>query len=196
MEPILFKFRQRYIFWLGTILILMMNGCLLTPTQQAEVANTLVNETKVVIGQKAVNNEMGSAPSEDSSPKPSPDYSPDQVVTIQLDALKNNNRADDGIATVFSFASPANKRLTGPLKRFKNIIRDPNYRPMLNHLSTSLDPVRISGNEAVQRVTLIDAVGNEIVYLFFLSKQRRSPCAGCWMTDAVIVESVTPGQAA
>lgn len=56
--------------------------------------------------------------------------------------------------------------------------------------------VVITGEVARHRVTVIDATGNEIVYVFFLSKQTEGPCAGCWMTDAVIVESVKPGRTA
>ena len=128
----------------------------------------------------------------DGSPMPSPIYSPEDVVQIQLDALQNNNAADDGIAIVFRFASPRNKRMTGPLRRFAGVIKSPAYRPMLGHQSTLLEAVEIDGREASQRVRLIDQQGNEIIYLFVLTKQSEETCGGCWMTDIVVIEAISP----
>ncbi len=196
MKHLLFKFGRRNIFGLGLVLIGTVSGCLLTPVQQAEVAKTMMQQAKGMIEEKAIKEETRPDQGVDILLMPNPEYSPAQVVEIQLAALKNNDRTDDGIAIVFRFASSANKRSTGPLERFKGIIKNPHYRPLLNHLRTSLDPIKIAGNEAVQRVTLVDTIGNEIVYLFFLSKQLEAPCAGCWMTDGVIVEGITPGQTA
>ncbi|MEM7031165.1 MAG: DUF4864 domain-containing protein [Chloroflexota bacterium] len=132
----------------------------------------------------------------DGSPMPSPVYSPAEVVQIQLDALQTNNDNDDGIEIVFRFASPRNKRMTGPLRRFSGIIKGPAYRPMLGHQSALLEAPLIGTGEAQQRVRLIDQLGNEIIYLFVLTRQTEATCGRCWMTDLVIVESVTPIQSA
>jgi hypothetical protein len=49
-----------------------------------------------------------------SSPFPNAQLTPDQVFKIQLEALRTNDENDRGIEITFRFASPANKRSTGP----------------------------------------------------------------------------------
>jgi hypothetical protein len=118
-------------------------------------------------------------------PQPNPELSPDQVVRIQVEALQNNDSEDRGIEITFRFASPANKQFTGPIGRFKRMVKNPAYRPMLNHKAAEYDPIEISGETATQRVTIIDTNGNATVFRFALSKQSGAPCDGCWMTDSV-----------
>jgi len=92
---------------------------------------------------------------------------------------------DSGIATAFRFASPANQAVTGPLENFIQLVKNPLYRPMLNHRSVGRGPVKVSGDRAEQRVTLTTASGEKAVYLFTLSKQKDEPHKNCWLTDGV-----------
>lgn len=117
---------------------------------------------------------------------PAPDLSPSEVVRIQVEALKNNDSKDTGIEVTFRFASPANKQVTGPLSHFKQMVKNPAYRPMLNHKLAEFGTMRISGDTATQRVTIIEPNGQAAVYLFTLSKQDMPNCHGCWMTDSVV----------
>ena len=57
--------------------------------------------------------------------EPDPSLSPQDVVSIQIEALQNNDTPyeDRGIEITFNFASPTNKRVTGPLERFKVMVR-------------------------------------------------------------------------
>jgi len=57
---------------------------------------------------------------------------------------------------------------------------------LLNHRSAQYSPMAISGNEAHQMVIIIDAEGEEIAYVWALSRQTEGVCKDCWMTDAVI----------
>lgn len=118
---------------------------------------------------------------------PSPELSPVDVVRIQVEALKNNDPTDSGIEITFRFASPANKQVTGPLSRFKQLVKNPTYRPMLNHKLAEFGTIHISGDTATQRVTIIERNGQATVYLFTLSQQDLPNCQGCWMTDSVMV---------
>ena len=52
------------------------------------------------------------------SPTPNDKLLPYDVVKIQLEALKNNNKNDDGIKVTWLFAHPDNKKITGPYERF------------------------------------------------------------------------------
>ena len=48
----------------------------------------------------------------------------------------------------FNFASPANKRITGPLEHFKLSVRNPIYGPMIDFLSAEYRNVKVEGDVA------------------------------------------------
>lgn len=123
----------------------------------------------------------------ETGPEPNPDLSPEDVVKIQVTALQNNNDEDAGIKTTFKFASLQNKQQTGPLARFRQLVKDKAYRPLLNHKTAEYSPIQIDDDTATQRVTIIDKNGQATVYMFTLSKQKTPPCEDCWMTDSVIM---------
>ncbi len=56
--------------------------------------------------------------------EPDPSLSPQDVVSIQIEALQHNDTPyeDRGIEVTFNFASPTNKRMTGPLEHFKVMV--------------------------------------------------------------------------
>lgn len=120
--------------------------------------------------------------------EPSPKLSPEEVVKIQLDALKHNNEPvpDAGIATTFKFASPDNQRVTGPLPRFIKLVHNPMYEDMLEHTAADLSPIKQRGDVAQQIVILTTKSGTRVGYVFELSRQRGGRYDGCWMTDGVI----------
>ena len=57
------------------------------------------------------------------------------VVKMQLSALMNNDSPykDFGILQTWEFAHPNNQRVTGPLERFKNMIKTDSYSMLINH---------------------------------------------------------------
>jgi len=107
------------------------------------------------------------------------------VIHIQVEALRNNDPAtDEGIATVWRFASPANKRVTGPYRAFASTIRS-RYRPLLTAETISYAPLTRDRD----RVTREVAVTTNTVttrYEWVLTRQSRTPYEGCWMTSGVI----------
>ena len=130
-----------------------------------------------------------------TDPVPSPDLSPAEVVRIQVEALQANDdpRPDAGIEAAFRFASPGNRRATGPLPRFAQMIRQ-GYGDMLGFAAAEYDPVKVEGDRAAQRVTLVQADGRRVAYVFGLSRQRGGDCDGCWMTDAVAPAEAPPSR--
>ena len=82
--------------------------------------------------------------------EPDPSLSPQDVVSIQIEALRNNDvpYEDRGIEVTFNFASPANKRMTGPLERFKVMVRSPIYGPMINHRTARYENLMVEGDIA------------------------------------------------
>lgn len=118
---------------------------------------------------------------------PSPDYGPEDVVRIQVEALADNDTPyrNAGIEVAFRFASPANKRFTGPLWRFIRMLYAPTYRHFLFHRAAHVGRADIQGSQATLTVILTAAEGGRVAYLFRLSRQRGGPCEACWMTDEV-----------
>ncbi len=120
--------------------------------------------------------------------KPDPSLSPQDVVSIQIEALRNNDipYENRGIEVTFNFASPANKRLTGPLERFAEMVRNPIYGPMINHRTAKYEALVIEGETARIDVILNSNDGDYLGYRFILSRQHGNEYEGSWMTDAVI----------
>lgn len=130
-------------------------------------------------------NERQNSPAD--SPSPNPKLKPEEVVGVQLEALRRNDSpaTDDGIKTAFRFASPENRAATGPVERFIRLVKNPLYRPLLNHRTAKRDPVVVAGDVAQQRVMVTSADGEEVIYKFTLSKQKAGEYKDCWMTDGV-----------
>lgn len=120
-------------------------------------------------------------------PKPSAELEPDDVVAIVIGALAQNDEpfADAGIATTFGFASPANRRVTGPLDRFTRMVKSAPYGVMVDHAESEISEVVYADGNAYLLVRLIPRDGGEVVFAFRLSRQRDGVYAGMWMTDAV-----------
>ena len=116
---------------------------------------------------------------------PEPKLKPNDVVRLQLLAMQQNDDSDFGIEVTFRFASPANKKQTGPLKRFISLVRNPSYRPLLNHINATFIELTVEGVFAVQDVIITTYNGERIGYRFRLSIQKGPLYPGCWMTDSV-----------
>ncbi len=124
---------------------------------------------------------------------PSPILTPEQVVRIQLEALRNNSPDGEGFEISYRFASPSNKAHTGPLPRFAHMIENGVYSLMLTYNQAAYLPMEVMGRAARQRVTLYGD-GRATTFTFYLSLQTGSTCSGCWMTEAVMAEPAA-GQA-
>ncbi len=116
--------------------------------------------------------------------QPNPTLTAQEVVDFQLSALKQAN--EDGISATFRFASPANRKMTGPLSRFSKLFDAPQYRPMLENQGTEIKLVSNDGFTAELLAGVVDKTGDLHWYRFRLSKQSESPYENCWMTDAVM----------
>ena len=117
---------------------------------------------------------------------PDPGLSPAEVVDIQLSALQANDTATDaGIAQTWAFAHPDNKRVTGPLSRFAQMIKGPQYRMLLNHRAHEIREVSRRDNEVVFAVTVTSAAGEVVGYRWSVAKVAGGEAAGAWMTVSV-----------
>ena len=118
--------------------------------------------------------------------RPSTEHAPEEVVAIVVNALQDNPGTEDdaGIATVFAFASPGNRRVTGPFERFRAMIKR-GYSDMLGFAESRFDELRLEDDVAFQIVWLTQPDGRETGYVFQLGRQSGGEYDGMWMTDAV-----------
>jgi hypothetical protein len=122
--------------------------------------------------------------------RPTPELAPREVVELQLQAFRANDEEDRGIEVAFRFASPRNKRVTGPAERFARMMKGPLYRAMLVYDEAEYGETLVRGRVALQRVQL--TVGERRVsYEFYLIRQEGGPFDQCWMTESV---SIVPTQ--
>ena len=129
----------------------------------------------------------GAAFAEKEIVEPNPALAPEEVVSIQLEALQHNDEPseDAGIERTWAFAHPDNKRVTGPLDRFKAMIKSPGYRMLLDHRAHRISRVAVSGDKARFTVTVTPASGPVVFYHWRLRKVETGPNQGAWMTIAV-----------
>ena len=118
---------------------------------------------------------------------PDPALSPAEVVSIQLTALQANDtpETDAGIAQTWAFAHPDNTRMTGPLPRFAQMIKGPQYRMLLDHRSHEVKEVSRTDSQAVFAVTVTSQTGDVVGYRWSVAKVVDGENAGAWMTIAV-----------
>ena len=118
---------------------------------------------------------------------PDPDLTAEDVVTIQLTALQTNNaeRSDDGIEQTWIFAHPNNKRMTGPLPRFAQMVKGPRYNMLLNHRQHQIDEVTRNDRQTTFMVTIISKNGEAFECRWAVEKVDEGEEAGAWMTTAV-----------
>lgn len=119
--------------------------------------------------------------------EPNPAYAPEEAVAIQLTALQTNNaeRTDDGIEQTWVFAHPSNKRMTGPLPRFTQMVKGPKYNVLLNHRTHQIEEALRAENRAVFNVTVVSKTGDAYECEWTVEKVAAGKQAGAWMTSAV-----------
>ena len=90
--------------------------------------------------------------------KPSKEIDPGQVIKIQLSALMKNDNPykDRGIIQTWEFAHPNNQKMTGPLEKFKNMIKTDSYSMLINHSNHEILEVYMSSEIATFEVTVLD----------------------------------------
>lgn len=109
------------------------------------------------------------------------------VVTIQLEALMNNNlpQPDEGIRQTWAFAHPVNRSATGPVERFSNMIKGPHYRELLEHISHDIQPLESDDTVATFAVEIVSRSGRRLGFQWVVARVSEGKYAGAWMTIQV-----------
>ena len=120
--------------------------------------------------------------------KPNLNIEPQQVIKIQLSALMKNDNPykDRGIIQTWEFAHPDNQKMTGPLERFKNMIKTDSYSMLLNHSSHEISEVYMSNKVATFEVTVMDREKKYYKFKWQVEKYNgEGELKDCWLTSAV-----------
>ena len=117
--------------------------------------------------------------------KPNKELEPFDVVKIQLEALKKNDKKDIGIKQTWLFAHPDNKKFTGPYERFKIMIYGQQYRYLINHDSHKINLISNSPNTYIYRIEILTEDKKLYFYEWHVQKGSDDNCKNCWFTTAV-----------
>jgi hypothetical protein len=119
--------------------------------------------------------------------KPAENLTAYDVIKIQLNALKNNNKPNKnfGIEQTWAFAHPENKKITGPYKRFQKMLFGDQYKVLLNHESHKIKLIVSSKNKYIYNVDIISSDKKMYFYEWHLEKSTNDKCSNCWFTTIV-----------
>tara|TARA_B100001996_G_scaffold1886_1_gene1753 strand:- start:253 stop:717 length:465 start_codon:yes stop_codon:yes gene_type:complete len=120
--------------------------------------------------------------------KPNSDIKPVQVVKIQLKGLMKNDSPykDKGIEQTWEFAHPNNKIFTGPINRFKEMLKGESYKMLIDHTNHEIKEIYLNDELAIFEVTVMD---NDKKYFKFKWQVEKylndGPLENCWLTTVV-----------
>lgn len=120
--------------------------------------------------------------------KPNNGIEPLQVVKIQLRSLKNNDQiyTDAGIEQTWEFAHPNNRKYTGPLEKFKNMLKGESFSMLLNHKEHKISEIFLSDDMATFEVIILDINKEYFKFKWQVEKfDKNGPLKDCWLTTAV-----------
>ena len=129
--------------------------------------------------------------SENYSPsltKPNISLKPFDVVSIQLNALQRNNIPfkDAGIEQVWAFAHPNNKKITGPLEKFKKMIYSKSYKMLIEHENSEITILSEEEERSAFKVEILSSNKKKYSYIWQIEKvQTEGNLKNCWMTTSV-----------
>ena len=120
--------------------------------------------------------------------KPDASLKPFDVLAIQLNALQRNNipYKDAGISQVWDFAHPNNKKITGPLEKFKQMIYGENYKILISHINSEITILSESENKNIYKVFILSKNKKKYFYMWQIEKvKEEGDLKNCWMTTIV-----------
>ena len=120
--------------------------------------------------------------------KPSVNIDPKQVVVIQLNALMKNDNPykDRGIEQTWEFAHPNNQRMTGPLDRFKRMLKGASYSMLIDHKENTVTEIYKSSTMATYEVVVLDKDKKYFKFKWKVEKNNKEGnLLDCWLTTAV-----------
>ena len=120
--------------------------------------------------------------------KPNTNLDPFEVLMIQLNSLKNNNKPykDAGIEQTWELAHPNNKKITGPLDKFKEMIYSENYKILISHENSEITILKENKDTSIFKVIVLTKNKEKYYYIWQIEKVLlEGNFKNCWMTTSV-----------
>ena len=120
--------------------------------------------------------------------KPNTNLDPFEVLMIQLNSLKNNNKPykDAGIEQAWEFAHPNNKEITGPLGKFREMIYSENYKILISHENSEITILKENKDISIYKVIVLTENKEKYYYIWQIEKVLlEGNFKNCWMTTSV-----------
>ena len=120
--------------------------------------------------------------------KPNNNIEPYQVVKIQLTSLQKNDlpSIDNGIEQTWEFAHPNNKKNTGPLDRFRIMLKGKSYNVLLNHLDHEIIQENLTDSVVLFEVRVLGEDKSYYKFKWQVEKYKEEgPLYDCWLTTMV-----------
>ena len=120
--------------------------------------------------------------------KPNPNINSQDVIKIQLNALKQNNEPykNAGIEQTWAFAHPFNRAYTGPIEKFTYMLYSPGYVVMIDHQNHNIIFISEDLNTAYYFIELTDKIGDKYGFQWTVKKVlEEGDYKDCWMTIGV-----------
>ena len=120
--------------------------------------------------------------------KPQAGLLPEEVISIQLTALQNNNYPyiNFGIEQTWELAHPSNRQYTGSLSNFIKMMYSDSYFIMINHKKHNINLVEQGVNISFFLVELVDKTDDKFKFQWIVEKVLMDGVLkNCWMTTSV-----------
>ena len=120
--------------------------------------------------------------------EPNISLTPYDVISIQLNSLQRNNMPfkDAGIEQIWRFAHPNNKKITGPLEKFKKMIYSESYQMLIEHENNEIVILSENASRSVYKVYILSNDKKKYSYIWQVEKvQTEGDLKDCWMTTSV-----------
>ena len=120
--------------------------------------------------------------------KPANDLTAFDVVKIQLKALQNNKKLKNSYRhTIWNYAHPDNKKITGPYERFRIMIYGKQYNYLLDHNSHKINLIMNTQKKNDQFIEILTKDKKLFYYEWQVEKGSDKNCNNCWFTTAVSI---------
>ena len=120
--------------------------------------------------------------------EPNSNIEPFLVIKIQLKSLQNNNlpSVDNGIKQTWEFAHPNNKKNTGPLEKFKIMLKGKSYKVLLDHLDHEIIQENLTDSVALFEVRVLGKDKSYYKFKWQVEKYNKDgSLKDCWLTTIV-----------
>ena len=101
--------------------------------------------------------------------------------------MKNDEPSKDiGIIQTWEFAHPNNRRFTGPLEKFKEMIKGESYNILINHKDHEIYEIYKDNNLAIFEVYILGRDKRYFKFKWQVEKYlNEGPLKNCWLTTIV-----------